>query len=307
MDLDKLVFQGLQLFAGPKIQGQEVEGEESEDEEDLVTPDEEEEDTEDDDESEGDESKDGEAGPRGQKKGDQDTEGQDASKTGGKKGEQQPKGDRLFTQEEVDTIVQRRLARAEKPATNFSEVISERGGIPPLPDTEIVDASRLWTYLKANPQINAQVKKLVDEGPDNMPTYTRVGRRSGASPAEGGADPEARMERHGLLVELRVSDPTFKKYEKQIMTYAEANEIDTSSARGIRIAYKAWRGEKAHLLEANAELRGQQKARDQREAVDQARGVPRKGNKPGKAKDYRNMKDEDVLADMGLKLFDDEE
>lgn len=307
MDTDKLLFYGLQLFSGPKAGQQldDVEEPEDDDDDDLVTPDEEEDDVA---EPEGDDdTATNQAGSKGSKKPDQSTDDSDAGKSGKEKPEAQ-KGDRLFTQAEVDAIIQRRLARERQAPdkVNLTEVVSEKGSIPPLPEAEIVDAARLWTYLKANPDINRQVNKLVQEGPENMPTYTRIGKRTGTQ-NDSGVDPEVRMERHGLLVELRVSDPTFKKYEKQIMTYAEANDIDVSTAKGVGLAYKAWRGEKAHLLVANAELRGQQKAQSARDAVDQARGVPRKGNKSGKPKDYRNMKDEDVLADMGIKLFDDEE
>lgn len=218
---------------------------------------------------------------------------------------------KLFTQEDVDKIVVKRAERmarqmAEKPErkAELVESLAEQADVPPLGHDEAVKAVRLWSYLKHNPTISQKIDQLLAAERGAMPQRSPLHQRSRV---DAGPDPEARIELIEVKVELRGTDPVFKKYERSIIDWAEGEGIEIKDARSLKLAYRAWKGEKSALLAANAELKGRTKAASDKANVAAAAGVPRQGGPKPPKQDYTKLSDEEVLAAHGLKLFDDPE
>ena len=118
---------------------------------------------------------------------------------------------------------------------------------------------------------------------------------------------DAKIELKETQLDLRYSDPVFKKYEKQVMEYAEDEGLDVNNAKTLKLAYRAWKGENSRLLLAEAEQKGQKKAT--KDAQVKKSAALAGGRTPVKANpmDYRKASDKEILDNLGLKLFVDED
>jgi hypothetical protein len=228
-----------------------------------------------------------------------DEEGEE-SEQGGKV---KPSGEKMVPQSRVNQIVKDRLAANDRRwQTKLDAAVAQAKASLPADATKALE---FWNYLKANPRHSAAINQFLSNNPwENHP-------REEAAPKAKEADLEATLKREfalrDTLAELR-SDEVFKKHEAAIREYAEENEFDLDKPRDLKAAYKAWRGENARLLAANARLQGQ---RDAKTAKEQAKGAKLQGASGakggGKQPDYRKLSDAEILKRDGLKLFTSED
>jgi hypothetical protein len=200
--------------------------------------------------------------------------------------------------------VKKRLARAERSFERkfMEEAASLSEGITVARD-EIPKAVRLWNVLKYNPELSQKVEELIT----NAAREGKFKSLKDVRPESKVDESIARIELKEAQLDLRYTDPIFRKYEKQIMEYAEDEGIEINSAKALKLAYKAWKGENARLLMADAEKKAQQKA-VQKTQTRKAAALA-SGRSPVKSVqiDYRKASDKEILNSMGLKLFTEDE
>lgn len=203
---------------------------------------------------------------------------------------------------------QKRLERAERSferkfmeeASSLSDGVKiERGDIP--------RAARLWNYLKLNPEISSKVQTLLEQESSNAKPLSSQSNNPFSSSSREGNEYEERLNLKEAKIDLKLSDPVFKKYESQILEWAEDNEIEIRSPKQLQLAYKAWKGENSALLMANAEAQGQKKALEQKDAKASAKLAGKAASPVSAPKiDYRKASAKQVLEAEGLSLFKDE-
>jgi len=203
---------------------------------------------------------------------------------------------------------QKRVERAKRSIERdfLAEVNSLSDGVA-IDRKEIPQATRLWNLLKANPELTRTFQGLIDEASKqnklidlksyaNNPLNRNVTSNSDST--------EDRMELYEARLELKFSDPVFKKYESEITKWAEDNDFPITSKKNLEVAYKAWKGENSSVLMAHAEANAKKKASQVTKAKKDAKLV-NKTVSPVKGKniDYRNLSDTDILKAEGLSLF----
>lgn len=299
-------FGWLQLFAGKAGPGPDDLDDDLDEDEDLDTD--ADEDADDDDETEGEEPEDEES-----EGGDDEGEEGSPSKQKGKK----PEGseEKLIPQSRVKSIIQDRIARVEKKYQREIETLkSETSKIKDQVINEIKsyagvdfdeatakEALRFYAYLQANPtHAQAWNEYLVRNPWKNHPQFQDKSSR--VKPEEIEAKLEAKLELQETLRDLR-QDPLFKKYEQRVRDYAEDEGIDITTAKGLKMAWKAWRGENTRLIAANARTEGERAAKKAKDKKQSAKLQSSSGPKASAKKDPTKLSDKDFLAAKGLSLY----
>jgi len=175
------------------------------------------------------------------------------------------------TQQEFDAAFEKRLAREKR---KFEREFIASAGVP-IKTEEIGQAAKLWGYLSQNPQIS---KKVQEE-----------------------------MELRESLLEMRADDPTFKKYEQEILGWASEQGLDVRTTKDLNLAYMAWKGRDYRRAVANAELDAQRKMTKNIQTKKTAAVLPAKAVKTSPTLDYSKMTPQQILAAEGLKLTIDDE
>jgi hypothetical protein len=206
---------------------------------------------------------------------------------------------------------QKRVERAKRSMERdfLAEVNSLSDGVT-IERKEIPQATRLWNLLKANPQLNRDVTNIIDkvnrEGKltdlrayASNPLNQNVQRNSDAT--------EDRMELYEARLDLKFSDPVFKKYESEVMKWAEDNDFPIKSKKNLDVAYKAWKGENSSKLVAHVEAKTKKKANEVKKQKKDAKLMNKKVSAvKGKSLDYRKASDREILEAEGLSLFQDD-
>jgi hypothetical protein len=196
----------------------------------------------------------------------------------------------VHQQKKVNDIVQKRLLRNdEKIAKELESVagteLNVKGG-------EHLEAIKLWGFMKLNPELSGQIQGLID---------TYIGKGNYVQPDSKQPTREQALELKEARLDLKASDRLYAKNEKNILDWAEENDIDVTNAKTLKLAYKAWKGENLNVQKANEQLKEQrktQKKTNRRSAVLEG-GKGRKSATP----DYSKMSERDILHADGLSLF----
>lgn len=160
------------------------------------------------------------------------------------------------------------------------------------------DAVQLWDYLSQNPEVSQQVQAIID---------AYGGDASQAMLQQHLREFEFRMQQQLALKEAEVSlrqDQAFRDNEADIREWAEAEGFDLQDPRGLRNAYRAWKGEHADKLLAEAKvsaLKEAAKAPAERKAAE-LKGAGAGGKREP---DWRRMEDKDILGALGMSLFEE--
>lgn len=252
---------------------------------------------------------------------DGDTDGDDG--TPGKKGDPKAKGDddpeeKLIPQSKVQAQIKDRLARQAKSFTTKIKTleaeldkvkgqtlddIQAKAGVSMDAD-EVVKAVQFWAYLQANPRHSAAWNAFLQANPwEHKPEFKP--RSKQVDPEDLEAKLEAKLEYRETLRDLR-SDPIFKKYESRIREYAEDEGFDITTARGLKQAFKAWRGENLRLIAANARREGQRDAKVSKEKAKKAALTKASGGRGSVKGDVSKMSDMEFLRKQGIPLFTDD-
>jgi len=206
---------------------------------------------------------------------------------------------------------QKRVDRAKRSMERdfLAEVNSLSDGVT-IERKEIPQATRLWNLLKANPQLNRDVSNIIDkvnkEGKltdlkayASNPLNQNVKRNSDAT--------EDRMELYEAKLDLKFSDPVFKKYESEVMKWAEDNDFPIKTKKNLELAYKAWKGDNSDKLMAHVEAKTKKKASEVKKQKKDAKLMNKKVSAVKTKKiDYRNSSDRAILEAEGLSLFQDD-
>lgn len=318
----------LQLFAGPKKDdiddddvvedpdGEDIDTDLDDDTADDDLDDADLEDDEDEEESD-DQGDDGEDDEEDEE--DEDSEGPQ-DKTPKAKGDESEAKEKLIPQSKVQAQIKDRLARQ---ARSFQRKIKEleeelervkgktfddlrdAAGVD-IDEDEAVDALKFWAYLKANPDHAAAFNRYLQANPwKNHPVVTKSYRNRDVDPEDLEKRLEEKLEYRETLRELR-QDPIFKKYEAQIMEYAEDEGFDISTAKGLRQAFKAWRGENLRLIAAEARRQGVKEAKTSKAKAKNATLIKASGGRLTVKGDPSKMSDLEFLRRHGLSLFTDD-
>lgn len=200
--------------------------------------------------------------------------------------------------------IKKRLARAERSFERkfMEEAASLSDGVQVARD-ELPKATRLWNVLKHNPELSSKVDELINNSIKEGKLKSLKEIRPESRVDEG----LSRLDLREAELDLRYSDPVYKKYEKQIKDYAEDEGIDIVNAKALKLAYKAWRGENSRLLMAEAEKKGAQKATQKAQVKKSAALAGGRAPVRQTQLDYRKASDKEILSNLGMSLFTDED
>jgi hypothetical protein len=194
-------------------------------------------------------------------------------------------------QKELNRIVKTRLERHEgKLLKDFSTVAGTE-----LSMNEVSNASRLWGLLKENPDLSKAVDRVIDqhlsEGKAVAPESKHVSSK------------EVELEVKEAIVDLKLIDKAFNKNSDKILKWAEDQGFEVTNKKSLQLAYMAWKGSQAKVVQATQKLQ-EQKKQATKKAVRQKAAVQSGKSSKSKGKlDYTRMSDSDVLASDGLNLF----
>ncbi len=227
-------------------------------------------------------------------------EAEDEEEPEGDEPGQAGKGDKPVPSSKVSKIVARENRKVaqkyQQKLDSYHLDLAEEAGVPPVKDRqELAEAVRLWKYLEHNPEVAAAVRSVLHTSPGKMPTYE--GRR-GSSEGSSGSAIELKL----ATMDLRARDKLFRKFENDVLDWADFKGVPVKDEKSLNLAYQAWKGANIHLLTAKAEAKGAKKALEGRNKAKAAGMVPRKGGAKTGKPDYRKMSDTDVLKSLGLKL-----
>lgn len=198
--------------------------------------------------------------------------------------------------------VKNRLARAERSFERkfLEEAASQSDGVQ-LERQELPKAVRLWNILKHNPDVS----RLVDEVLNKAGEEGKLKHLSQVRPDAKISRMEADFDLREAELELKYSDPVYKKYSEKIKDWAEEEGLDVTNPKSLRLAVKAWKADNAALL-----LAEKTKSKPKTTVTDPKRKsaalVGGKSPVKGTIVDYRKASDSDILKSMGLSLFTDE-
>lgn len=197
-------------------------------------------------------------------------------------------------QKALNRIVQQRLDRQEgKLLKEFSDVAGTDLNIE-----EVGSASRLWGLLKTNPDLSRAIDQVIDQ-------HLRSG-KAVVPEAKQISTKETELEVKEAVLDLKLADKNFNKNSDKILRWAEDQGFDVVSKKSLQLAYMAWKGSQAKVVQATQKIQ-EQKKQATKKAIRQKAAV--QGGKSSKSKgkvDYARLSDNDVLASEGLSLFVDD-
>jgi hypothetical protein len=194
--------------------------------------------------------------------------------------------------------VKKRLQRAERTfERKFLEDANGESVGHEIPRTDLPRAVKLWNTLRVNPELSAKVNELIA-------TEVRGGNAKTLDLVQptGGVDVrEQRLMLRESKLEFRESDPVYRKYEQDILEWAEDEGLRIRSERDLKGAIREWKGAHARTLATKAEPKATQQKRPTT-TVNPTGGKQQSSNvqRPG---DYRKMSTQDILKREGQSFF----
>ena len=168
-----------------------------------------------------------------------------------------------------------------------------------LESKEISEAAKLWGFLKNNPDLSKKVGDLINSSgtaTQNSPVSTTYFKQQ-----------MQEIELKEAVADLRADDPIFRKNEKEIEDWVDAQGIPVTDAKSLKVAYLAWKGENSPRKVAEAELNAQRKMQSNLRNKKKAAVLPAKAQKASPSLDYSKMSASEILKSTGMTLFRDEE
>lgn len=202
-------------------------------------------------------------------------------------------------QEKVDAIVKGRLERAE--VARLRELSRYAGDS--LTNEDVQGAARLWGLLRRNPDLSRAIDQLIAR-------ETQAGRVVHHQ-VDSTSERERELAMKEAIIDLKATDRVFSRHAEAILSWAEDQGFAVEDKKSLHLAYMAWKGENARLLNASKALRDKKKNAASKDPAKQqakrratveagSRGSGRRNNV-----DYTKMADEDILRREGLSLFTD--
>ena len=191
--------------------------------------------------------------------------------------------------------VKKRLARAERAfERKFMEDINADSVGHEIPRQDLSKAVKLWNTLRVNPELSLKVNQLIS-------TEVQSGKAKTLDLIHptGGADiREQRLALREAKLDYRETDSVYRKYEQDILEWAEDEGLRIRTERDLKSAIREWKGAHARTLATKAEPK---------KAAPKAKStvVPPTGrtkSAPPKI-DYRKASAQEILEREGLSLF----
>lgn len=198
--------------------------------------------------------------------------------------------------------IKKRLARARRSFEKefISQVTEASEGVPVSKD-EIPSAVRLWNLLKHNSALNSEVTKAIDNAFRNK-SVKSLREISGSTKD---TVRESQLELKEERLNLREHDTVFKKYEAEILEWAEDEGLPLEKATDLKRVYREWKGENAQRLMVKAEGAALQKAKANTAKKQEARVQTHRNAPVSKPRpiDYQKSSDSEILKHEKLSLF----
>lgn len=228
-----------------------------------------------------------------------DEEGEESTNTPQNKSNKTPN-----LPEDNNALWQKRVERLKRSEENrfLEEANSLSDGVQ-LGKGDIPKAVRLWNMLVHNPELSTEVNEIITKALSEKKAK-ELHEISGTTKI---GSFEARLAVKEAKLDMKLSDPVYRKYESQILDWAEDNEFDIKSAKDLAMIVKAWKGENSAVMTANMANKAKQKAETEIKSKQDAK-LAGKVAKPVKGIniDYKKASDRDILKAEGLSLFSDD-
>ena len=197
--------------------------------------------------------------------------------------------------------IKKRLSRAknsyEKEFIDYAGSASD--GIEVSKD-DIPGAMRLWNLLKNNETLNLNVTSAIEQA-------LKSGKAKQLHEISGVTKDMVRENKLAVreaTLDLRGADKVYKKYETNILQWAEEEGLSIKTATDVKRVYREWKGEHAQQLIAAAEKVGRTKAQTIKTKKSNASLSGGKSTaSSSKPMDYKNASDEDILKRENLSIF----
>lgn len=234
---------------------------------------------------------------------DETTGAEDTDEAGGEE-DAEPKTEDAKPPEPDDTTpwVKKRLARAERAyERKFMDELNAESDGHEIPRKDISKAVKLWNTLRVNPELSARVNQIVSEEivSGKAKTLDRV------APTGGVDIREQRLALREAKLETRETDPVYRKYEQDILEWAEDEGLRIRSERDLKGAIREWKGAHARTLATQAESKKAAPARQPAKST-VAPPVGKQSQVSGKHTspiDYRKTSTQDILKREGTSFY----
>lgn len=145
-------------------------------------------------------------------------------------------------------------------------------------------------YVNAHPDVAERINEvLAEHEPD-----------AGYQALSVSQSLEQRLELKEAEMELRMTDPVFKEHEREIREWAEEEGIEIRTARDLKLAYRAWRGDPVN----QAKIQSSQGGSETKTKKPGLQGA--KGPAPLR-EEARKMSEIEYLRRRGIPVFEEEE
>lgn len=196
-------------------------------------------------------------------------------------------------QKKFNEAIQARLARQKRSLRKETELLAGTK----MTEEDVENSAKLYGMLKQNPELSDQIRDLIN-------AEYKAGNIKLNSTAETKAEAKLRaLEAKEVIIDMKDSDPLFKRYFDDIEAYADVEDLSLDDERSIELAYKLWKADNAELIlnyRTAAQKRRQEVQTKKKKA---AKKTTRKSPKPApKPKDYTKMSDAELLRTEGLSL-----
>lgn len=158
---------------------------------------------------------------------------------------------------------------------------------------ELEPAVNLYRFIAERPELAQQVNRLLEQ-------------HAGVPPAGGQPMmPEINLSAEFKTARELAANPTFTRHEQEIEDWAEENGYLFETPSQQKAVFLLWKGENADRLIQEARLEGAKKAVQTSQAKAKAGLARAGGTGQPPPPDFRKMSDEEVLAHLGLKLWEE--
>jgi len=192
----------------------------------------------------------------------------------------------------------KRLARAERAfERKFMDEINAESDGHEIPRRDLSKAVKLWNTLRVNPELSARINQLVS-------TEITSGKAKTLDLVQptGGVDVrEQRLALRESKLEFRESDPVYRKYEQEILEWAEDEGLRVRTERDLKGAIREWKGAHARTLSAKADV--QKPPAKKPSSVVPPAGAKSQGGKTQGPIDYRKTSTQEILKREGTSFF----
>lgn len=197
--------------------------------------------------------------------------------------------------------VKKRLARAERAyERKFMEEVNGASYGHEVPRADLPKAAALWNMLRANPELSSKLNQMINEEVKSGKAKSL----DNIQPTSGYDARESRLALREAKLDMRESDPVFRKYEQDILEWAEDEGLRIRSDRDLKSAVREWKGAHARTLGATQPPAKKQATPPAKVPPAGPTGAKSKGGTP--PPNYRKMSAEEIIKHDGLKLLSDD-